>query len=360
MSSAYRFTFMMSVLAVLWLLQTVIYLVTANAYGYAFPHWPWLFLGVSVLFIFANALARMSTNFFVNLFYVGASIWLGVTFLFFSAAFFYQVFRLAGGIKSTELLTACLGIAGIAAVYSLFNARHLTVKEFTVPIKNLEKPLRLVHLSDVHIGTVHQTKFLKRVVALTNEQKPDLILMTGDLFDGSTPIDESILSPINDFEAPIFFSNGNHEEYEGLQKVAETVSHLDMPLLANRVTTWNGIQIIGVDDQGSHPEGVSLKTILNDMPIQSDKPSILMYHTPVEWDVARHFNIDLMLSGHTHNGQIFPFTLLVRLSFKYVKGLFEEGGKYLHVTPGTGTWGPPMRLGSQNQVTLLHLEPKAE
>lgn len=281
---------------------------------------------------------------------------MGVFFLLFTAVFTYEIFHLIVVVESPVLLSILLGVALIASIYSIYNAGQLVTKEYTIPLKGITESVRLVHLSDVHIGTVHQNKFLKRVVDMTNSLNPNLVLMTGDLFDGSAPIHENMLRSLDSLSAPCFFSTGNHEEYEGLKKVKETISHLKMELLDNKFKEWNGLQIIGVDDKYSLG-GKTLENILDTLSFNKEKPAILMYHTPVEWDMARKRGIDLMLSGHTHNGQIFPFTILVRFSFKYIRGLYKEASQYLHVTPGTGTWGPPMRLGSQNQITLLKLVP---
>jgi predicted MPP superfamily phosphohydrolase len=166
-----------------------------------------------------------------------------------------------------------------------------------------------------------------------------------------------MLTPLDDLQAPAYFSYGNHEEYEGLPLVKETIKGLRLELLDNRFVDWNGIEIIGVNDVQSLRDGETLDSVLRSLPLSTARPKILMYHTPVDWEVARQHGVTLMLSGHTHNGQVFPFTLLVRAAFKYVKGLFSQDGKYLHVTPGTGTWGPPMRLGSRNQVTIIELQP---
>jgi predicted MPP superfamily phosphohydrolase len=183
------------------------------------------------------------------------------------------------------------------------------------------------------------------------------VLVTGDLFDGSAPIEEEILLPLNELNAPSYFSNGNHEEYEGLVKVRDTIANLDMQLLDNQVVTTGGLQIIGVNDRQSIPKSQTLGSILDGLELEKDVPTLLMYHSPTEWDDAKQRGIALMLSGHTHNGQVYPFNLLVRMAFKYVNGLYQDGEHYLHVSPGTGTWGPPMRLGSRNQITLLSLNP---
>lgn len=354
---AQRLIFAAVAFGILWCMQAIVYATAARVFEYHSNFW-YLYTAVfAILFLMANVSARRFDTKISNGFYVLSMVWLGVIFLFFSSTLSYSLVALLIPGDSPVLLALFLGTALVASVYALINARNLTTKEFTLEIAGLTKPIRLVHLSDVHIGTVHQINFLKRVVTLSNDLKPDLVLMSGDLFDGSAPIHESMLRPLDGLVAPCYFSTGNHEEYEGLSLVKETVSRLSLELLDNKMTEWNGVQIIGVDDKLSLKKR-TLTEVLQTLPIVATKPTILMYHTPVEWDMARAHGVDLMLSGHTHNGQIFPFTILVRFAFKYVRGLFMEEGKYLHVTPGTGTWGPPMRLGSKNQVTLLKLVPK--
>jgi predicted MPP superfamily phosphohydrolase len=247
----------------------------------------------------------------------------------------------------------------VASAYAFFNAGKLTVRSYTLPIPNLEAPLRVAHLSDIHVGTMHREAFLRRVVTLTNSTQPDVILITGDLFDGSAPIDEPILRPLNELRAPTYFSTGNHEEYEGMDNVRTTLSHLSLTFLENAVTEFRGVRLIGVNDRHILPRTTTLGMVLDSLNVQADStPTILLYHTPVEWETARSYGVSLMLSGHTHNGQIFPFNLLVRAVYRYVCGLYKEDDMYLHVSPGTGTWGPPMRLGSRCQVTVLNLVPK--
>lgn len=352
-----RLMYALVAFAVLWCIQTIIYATAARVFDYSISYWYLYTTLFSILFLLANVSARRFDKKISNAFYVLSMIWLGILFLLFSSTLFYGLTALFIVGDSQLLLAVLLGTAIVASVYSLFNARRLTTKEFTLEIEGLKESIRLVHLSDVHIGTVHQINFLKRVVALSNEMKPDLVLMSGDLFDGSAPIHESMLRPLDEFIAPCYFSHGNHEEYEGLNLVKETVLQLKLQLLDNKLVEWNDIQIVGVNDKLSLKDR-TVDDVLRELPIKKEKPTILMYHTPVEWEMARAHGVDLMLSGHTHNGQIFPFTVLVRFAFKYVRGLFKEDGKYLHVTPGTGTWGPPMRLGSRNQVTLLKLVPK--
>jgi predicted MPP superfamily phosphohydrolase len=313
---------------------------------------------LSITFILTSIAVRTIKNKLVDVFYFITASWLGIVFIVFSAVIVYNTISFILGYDSIVLFSLTLGSSLLLSAYSLFNGRRLTIKNLIIPIINLKQELRIVHLSDVHIGTVHQIKFLERVVKATNDLKPDLVLMTGDLFDGSVPIEEDMLRPLNKLIVPTYFSTGNHEEYEGLQNVKATIKDLQMKLLDKEMINFKGVQIIGVKDRSSIPKEVTLDSILSELKLSKDKPSILMYHTPVEWESARKHGVDLMLSGHTHNGQVYPFNLLVRMAFKYINGLYNFGDKYLHVSPGTGTWGPPMRLGSSNQITLLNLVPK--
>ena len=341
----------------MWLLHVVPYIVAADTLSFSLSNWPlktFLF-GLGIVLI--NIGPRIKDNFVTSSLYILGTTWLGTLFLLFSATLIFLLFKIVG-LGTVEVYFGVHLVAALASVYALLNAWRLTVKEYTIPLSGLSKEVRLVHLSDVHIGTVHRARFLKRVVKITNAQNPDLVLMTGDLFDGSAPIHEEMLRSLDDITVPTYFSTGNHEEYEGLQHVRETIADLKMQLLDSQVATFGELQIIGVNDRQSISKDQSLKTILPTIAYDTEKPTILMYHTPVEWEEARAAGIDVMLSGHTHNGQVFPFTLLVHLSFKYVCGLYEEGKQYLHVTPGTGTWGPPMRLGSNNQVTVIRLTPQ--
>jgi hypothetical protein len=344
--------------SVLFFMHSLVYFTLAGAMNFSWSYWYLITVALAISYFLATVLVRKFEGLLANVFYFAAATWLGIIFIIFSVLLPYEILHILTGFTSVLLVQILLGLAVGLSIYAIFNGRRLVVKELTLPIDKLTKAVKAVHLTDIHIGTVHQIKFLEEVVTKTNNLKPDVVFITGDLFDGSVPIDENILAPLNKLEAPAFFSNGNHEEYEGLKYVRETLNSIRVELLENRMIVHEGIQVVGVNDRQSLKKGQTLGSILDTMSLRADLPTVLMYHTPVEWEDARAKGVDLMLSGHTHNGQIYPFTLLVRASFKYIKGLYKENGKYLHVSPGTGTWGPPMRLGSRNQITVLNLVPK--
>lgn len=352
-----RFVLIGALVTLLSILHIFVFGVWARVYGFLDSSLIGFSIGAGVVLVLLNMLPRIKDNQVTSLLYVFGSTWLGAIFLVFSATVVYQTLYYMIGGDNLLLYLGLQSCAVFAAFYAIFNADRIETKSISIPFTGIVAPVRIVHLSDIHIGTVHRKSFLQQVVEITNEQKPDLVLITGDLFDGSAPVYPDMLTPLDDVEAPSYFSYGNHEEYEGLPLVKNTIQNLRLKLLDNKKVDWNGIEIIGVNDAKSLRDGESLDSVLSALSLEAGKPKILMYHTPIDWEVARKHDIALMLSGHTHNGQVFPFTLLVRVVFKYIKGLYEEGGKFLHVTPGTGTWGPPMRLGSRNQITVIKLLP---
>jgi len=176
-----------------------------------------------------------------------------------------------------------------------------------------------------------------------------------DMVDGSAQLHKHTFCALNKIKAPFLFVTGNHETYEGLEEVFRVLNPTNIKMLSNEMFEFNGIQIIGVNYSFDQDH---LKNMLHSLKIEKSKPSILMYHLPQGLDVANEAGVDLQLSGHTHNGQIFPFSLLVKLLFPYNNGLYEYNGTCLYVSQGTGTWGPPMRLGSKNEITLIKLTKK--
>ena len=343
---------------IMFFVHWTVYSAISHVYDVVLPWWQGVLGFLASTFILAMAGVRNFHNKFVDAFYYVAATQLGFITIFFGMVLVFHLVHPFIGEYAVEVLSVLLAAGCMLFLYALYEGSRLSVKQYMIPLEGLEKDVKLVHLTDVHVGTVHQKKFLDRVVCATNDLEPDVILMTGDLFDGSAPIHEEMLTPLNNLIAPTYFSTGNHEVYEGLDHVRETIKNLDMQLLESECREDHGLQIIGVNDRQGIPRSITLDSILNGISFDVNRPTILMYHTPVEWDAAKKHGIDLMLSGHTHNGQVFPFTLLVRLFFKYIKGLYQEGAHYLHVSPGTGTWGPPMRLGSKNQITLITLTKK--
>ncbi len=245
----------------------------------------------------------------------------------------------------------------VLVAYSLFNARSLRVREHTIRSPKLAAPLKIAHISDVHLGATHDREALARIVKRTNALQPDLVAITGDLLDGTGRTTPEDIAPLNDLAAPTFMVSGNHEDYAGTGKVAPLIATTKARLLQNQAITHDGLRIIGL---GNIEVGRAKRAaqILSSLDWDGESFTLLLFHHPMSFGFLKKFPIDLHLSGHTHAGQIFPFNLLVRLLYPFDRGLHERDGRHAHVSPGTGTWGPPMRLGSRNEITLLRLLPR--
>ena len=232
--------------------------------------------------------------------------------------------------------------------FSYLNANNIHLKNIKITSSKIKKSYSFIFISDIHLGT-NNSKYIKKILKKISELNYNFILIGGDLIDSSSyNIEElSIFKKIN---KPILCVTGNHEYYiEDYKKKLSKFNKYNLCLLENKNYIFDEINIIGIDDKQTIE-----KQIFNFRKFSSiSKYNITLVHKPLIWEQIIEFN-DLMLSGHTHKGQIFPFNLLVKIKFKYLYGLYSRNSSKLYVTSGVGCWGPKMRLGSQNEI--VHIE----
>jgi uncharacterized protein len=313
-----------------------------------------LFLSLS--YPLTAILERYKSTPLTKLFYRFASIWIGIAFFSLVIFLLYEVVNIFFNIKGIVSAVIILSLILILTVISLINGEVLKINSFDIKIKGLKKELKIVHLSDLHIGAIHQKGYLEKVVKETNLLKPDVVVITGDLVDGSTLITKDILSPINKIKSPVYFVVGNHEIYEGLYRVMPLLEKTKMKLLRDGKSKFRDITFIGID-YAEMKKKVYKK--LDEIKIDKNNVNILLYHAPIfNTDYLEEKGIDLHLAGHTHGGQLFPLSFLVRLIFPYVKGLHTYKNSSVFVSSGVGTWGPPMRLGSNCEIDVIKLKRK--
>jgi len=277
---------------------------------------------------------------------------------------------------ATVILLAAAGYS----VFGTWSSFHPRVKEISVLIKHLPENWEgrsIVQLSDIHLGHIYGKLFADRIVTRTNSLNPDLVLITGDLFDGVDGPYESFIESINrlDAEHGIFFVTGNHEHYAGIKEVLKILEKTKVRILDNKIVDIDGLQVLGI----SYPGIRKIEDISNLNKHSGTKTTrILMFHTPTNvlknsGDRAKHhvstywrpdtsfalnkqLHVDLQLSGHTHHGQIFPFNFVTRWLFKgYDYGLKRDGDFQIYTTCGTGSWGPPMRSPVRPEIALIRL-----
>ena len=261
---------------------------------------------------------------------------------------------------------ACLAVALAVTVSGALWANSFTVTETEIRLPGLERELTVMHISDVHLGHHRGRAYLERIIEETNRRKPDLVLITGDLVDSRAALEPGVLEPLSRFVAPAFFVGGNHEKYVDPQRAFELIAAHGVRVLHNEVALIHGLQLVGLDYMNAdedtfdmHPsdDKRTIKSVLAGLSVKSDVPSVLIHHSPVGARYVAAKGIGLMVSGHTHAGQVFPITLFARWVFPFNRGLHQEGATAVFVSQGAGTFMPRVRLGSSNELSLLHLKP---
>ena len=248
---------------------------------------------------------------------------------------------------SREIGLACLAAVGVLSTVSLVEGRRLHVKKLEFESPKLKESASLVFISDVHLGS-NPVQHLERIRAEIDQLDFDFLIIGGDLFDSSA-FESSDLAPLDGIGKPILFVTGNHEHYvrDHKSKISELGKH-GITNLDNRSMRIKGLNIVGLGD--NQPVERQAKTAQG--LIRKGKFNLVVVHRPSLWESIPK-DVDLMLSGHTHNGQIFPFNLLVRTRFKTVFGLHLKSGSMLYVSSGSGCWGPRIRLGTRNEIVHI-------
>jgi predicted MPP superfamily phosphohydrolase len=329
--------------------------------------WLRITLGVlSVSFLVATLLAFRYTNPVLRAFYRIAAVWLGlVSFLFFGAAASWVVFsvaRMAGVTLDFHRMTEWLyGAALVTGLYAFFNASWTRVQKIAVKLENLPgawKGRKAGLISDLHLGHVRNGSFLRRIVAKVMREKPDVIFVAGDLYDG-TAIDASkAAEPLQKLTAPhgTYFVAGNHEQFGDDSRYLSAIAAAGVRVLTNEKVEADGLQLIGVPYRHATQDG-HLSSVLQEIGLDRDRASILLVHAPDRPQVAEAAGISLQLSGHTHLGQFVPWSWMARRIYRqFVYGLSRIGKMQVYTSSGVGTWGPPLRLGSNPEIVMLQFE----
>lgn len=252
--------------------------------------------------------------------------------------------QLAGTTALTLWLVACL--FGVYAAHKIHN------KTLTINSHKITKPHRFVHISDIHAGS-RSSAFVQKCIDQALSHQPDAIFITGDLLDSSA-VDKKFLMPLATANCPTWMCLGNHERYVNLDQAINAIEHNKTVILRNTTDKYKEINLIGIDD-ADDPQQVA--KVLPAIPVNREEFNVLLYHKPDGWTAARQQGIDLMLAGHTHAGQVWPFGLLVKRQFPEMVGHFVKENQHLYVSPGTGTWGPILRFGTRCEMTVIDLKP---
>jgi len=321
---------------------------------------------LSVTFLPATLLAWRYSNGLVRGFYRVAAVWLGLlNYLFLAACGSWIGYGLAAALghqsAKRDIALVMFGAGLVAGIYGLLNSMHIRVRHVTVKLPNLPAPWRgrlAAFVSDVHLGHVRGYRFAKRLAALLTGLSPDIVLVGGDMYDGTKADVQRLAEPFREIVTPLgtYFVAGNHEEFSDRRKYLDAVKRSGVHVLNNEKVVVDGLQIVGVH----HHESVNTeqyRAILRQANLDPNCASILLTHAPNHLPVAAEEKIDLQLSGHTHAGQFFPYTWITkRIYGPFVYGLKRLGTLLVYTSCGVGTWGPPLRLGTAPEVVLIGFE----
>ncbi len=320
---------------------------------------------LSVSFLSASLLAFRYTAAPVRALYKISAVWMGIfSFLFIASLLAWTLFagsRLAGlSINfhvTVEVLFAIAAGLGLAAV---FNASWTRVTRATVQLANLPpewRGRRAALISDLHLGPVRNGHFLRRMVAKILLEQPDAIFIAGDLYDGTAIDAHRAAEPLKQLTAPhgVYFVAGNHEQFRNDSQYLQAITDAGVRVLTSEVVDADGLQIIGVPYNQATRTG--LPSILRGLRLNRDRASILLIHAPDHPEIAEAAGISLQLSGHTHLGQFVPWSWFARRMYRqFVYGLSRLGKMQIFTSSGAGTWGPPLRLGSNPEIVMLEFQ----
>jgi uncharacterized protein len=321
---------------------------------------------LSVSFVAASMLAFRYTNAALRAFYRVAAVWMGLfSFLLLASLSSWIAFGIAriAGVdvnfhRIVEVLFSAAAVAGLCGVY---NASWTRVTRTTVRLANLPavwRGRRAALISDVHLGHVRNGSFLRRLVAKVLKEGPDAIFIAGDLYDGTAIDALRAAEPLNKLVAPhgVYFVAGNHEQFGDDSKYLSAIAAAGVRVLSNEMVEVDGLQIVGVPYRNA-THNKALASALHGVRLDRDRASVLLTHAPDYPEIAEAAGISLQLSGHTHLGQFVPWSWMARRIYRqFVYGLSRIGKMQIFTSSGAGTWGPPLRLGSNPEIVMLEFQ----
>ena len=331
-----------------------------------------IFTIINALHCIAYLFLRDNAN-VPQVYYFLLSLCLGITFFFVMAALMYQIcslFIMTLRTKSTRSRwrhRVKVGIFCLSLVIATYNGtKKPDIIQLSLEIEGLSTPLKAVVLSDIHIGGLMEQSKTRQIVEMTNALNADVIFLVGDIVDAKLEDVENSVDELKNLQATqgVFYVLGNHEYFHDVENILEKLESLGFHILINQnYILENTINIAGIADFMGWRVGYLEPNIKQTFEgIDSALPTILLSHQPkvIHYLTPPYDKVSLVVSGHTHGGQIFPFSLAMLLQQPYISGLhtLENLSKtQVYVSQGAGFWGPPMRIGSEREITLLELLP---
>lgn len=300
-----------------------------------------------------------SGNKFSRWFYIISACWMPMwTYILFALALTSIIYLTLPLLPISPVALGLILLAILINIYGIINARIIRVKKIKIKLENLPefwKNKTAIMLSDTHLGHVLRAPTAKKIVTKINSLKPEIVFISGDLFDGPALDFNSLASPFNKIDVTFgtYFCTGNHELYAGLQNCLPAINAAGIKILENEKVEIEGLQIAGLtytEDKNIN----NIQQILSEMNINKQKPSILLKHVPSQIPLSEQAGFSLQLSGHTHKVQVWPLSLIAKKIFKgFDYGLKKLGRLQVYTSSGVGTWGPPVRIFTPSEIVQI-------
>ena len=260
-----------------------------------------------------------------------------------------------------------IGFVSLIVIAGHLNALNTRIREISLNIPKKvtgSREMKIVMASDIHLGALIGENREENLVRIINNQKPDLVLLCGDLVDGdiASVLRKNLGRHLQEIKSQmgVYAIPGNHEYIGGILKTLPYLESIHINILRDKTLILpNGIQLIGRDDRDNRRMGEeygrkSLKKLMTGL--DKTAPVIVMNHQPFDLDEAVIEGVDLHLSGHTHHGQLWPFNYITKAVFELSWGFLKKGNTNFYVSSGFGSWGPPVRLGNTPEVVVFNLK----
>jgi uncharacterized protein len=340
-----------------------VYATLSAAFGFDGMAMRVIFILLSLTFVASSLIVRWSRNRLAQWFYTFAGYWFGlVHFLFAGGVIFFFTLVIANAfqwsISPAIVGEIWFGFFFLLHLYGTWNSWRAEITRVSISIPNMPefwKRHQLVFISDIHLGAVRGAKFMRKIVSRIQALNPALVLIGGDLYDGVKCDAEAVIEPLRDLKPihGVHYITGNHEFYGELERYLAAIRGMGVHILKNEKVEIEGLQIVGVDYHDTHKRE-NFMAHLSDIPLDGNKPSILIKHEPDNLDVAEQKGFSAGFFGHTHRGQIFPLSYITkRMYHGFDYGLKQFKKMWMYTSSGVGTWGPPLRLGTRSEVVLV-------
>ena len=241
-------------------------------------------------------------------------------------------------------------------IYGNLNYRHKHREELQLTTnKEMAKPVKLVMMSDLHIGYPNRRKELGRWVDMVNAEKPDIILIAGDIIDGSMRplLEEEMHKEFLRLKAPVYACMGNHEYICGKDRAKQFYKDAGIRLLQDSCVVVGDLCIIGRDDYSNRYHRASLRELMKQA--DTSKYCIVLDHQPNHLEQAEQQQVDFQFSGHTHKGQVWPISWVVERMFECAYGSYQRGNTRYYISSGMGIWGGKFRIGTRSEYVVVNI-----